>query len=155
MKLDLKYYGEHTDYSCGPVCLKMVFEHLGKSYSEKKLISLCEATKKTGTNHDHLIKEIKREGFAYRVGVKGKFDDLIRAIEAGYPVIINYLDPISAAGHYSVVTGYDKKDRVVILADPCNGNDFSISWRELKKRWHNKRGSIGWFLILGREWVNF
>ena len=155
MKLDLKYYPQHTDYSCGPVCLRMVFEHLGRIYSEEKLIALCKANKKEGTNHVPIKKEVEKEGFVYIEGTHGTIKYLINSIESGYPVIINYIDPVSESGHYAIVIGYDKKDKIIIIADPCNGNDFSISWNELKKRWHNQRNSShGWFMIIGRESVN-
>lgn len=155
MKINLKYHLQHTDYSCGPSCLKMVFDHLGKDYSEEKLISLCHTSKKTGTSHEHLIDEIKKEGFEYYIKTKGRLQDLIESIESGYLAIINYLDPFSKEGHYAVVTGYTNDRTEIILADPCNGNDYTIPWTVLRKMWHNEHHtSQGWYVIVGRESIN-
>lgn len=155
MKINLKYYPQHKDYSCGPVCLRMVFEHLGKKYSEEKLINLCRVSEKYGLNHEHLIKEIENEGFEWYVKNKGTLKDLIRILESGYPAIVNFLDPFSNDGHFAVVTGYTEDKKEIILADPCNGNDFTIPWSEFKERWHNSNNtSKGWFVIMGRESIN-
>lgn len=155
MKINLKYYHQHKDHACGPSCLRMVFEHLGKKYSEEKLTDLCHASKKYGTSHDHLVAEINKEEFAHYSKSHGQLHDLINCVEAGYLAIINYLDPFSNEGHYAVVTGYTDDRKEIILADPCNGNDFTIPWRELKERWHNNNNtSQGWFVVVGRESIN-
>lgn len=154
MKLNLKYYPQHKDYSCGPVCLKMVFEHLGRKYSEEKLIALCKTSEKNGTTHSHLLDEIKREGFEYLVKSRGAIKDIIHFVESGYLIIVNYIEPLSKESHYAVVSGYDEKEKVIILADPCDGNDFTLGWGEFKKMWHNKNNSSkGWFLVVGREFI--
>ena len=46
-------------------------------------------------------------------------------------------------------------EKEIILADPCNGNDFTIPWYELRKRWRNGNNtSQGWLVVIGRESVN-
>jgi len=155
MKINLKYHPQHKDYTCGPACLRMVFEHLGKKYSEEKLANLCQTSERYGTSHQHLISVIKKEKFKYLLRINGSLRDLIDCVEAGYLVIINYLDPFSNEGHYAVVTGYANDEKEIILADPCNGNDFTIPWHELKERWRNNNNtSQGWLVVIGRESVN-
>lgn len=155
MKINLKYFPQHKDYSCGPVCLRMIFTHLGRVYTEDKLVYLCHTSKKSGTSHQHLIDEIKKEGFVYLIRTKGAISDIVEFIEAGYPVVVNYLEPFSEEGHYAVVSGYDLKEKIVILADPCNGNDYSLKWDDFEKHWHNgNNSSQGWMLIVGRESIN-
>ena len=152
MKLRLKYYPQKKGFSCGPTSLRMVFEHLGKKYSEEKMIKLCHAIPKHGISHKHMIEEVKNEGFKLVERDKGKIEDIINFLENGYPVIVNYLNPLSKRGHYSVIIGYNDKEKVLIFADPSNGMDFSLEYEEFKKRWHNlKNTSIGWYLVVGRE----
>ena len=152
MKLKIRYYPQYASYSCGPVSLKMVFDHLGKHYSEEKLIKLCHAIPNNGTSHEHLIEEVKREGFKFVEGHNGSINDIIFYLNNGYPVIVNYINPLSGGGHYSVIDGYDEKENVLIFADPSNGNDYTLHFNKFKKLWHNSKGiSIGWFLIIGRE----
>ena len=152
MKINLKYYPQYKDYSCGPAALRMVFERLGKKYTEEKMIALCKATPKRGTTHKDLIKEVKKQGFNYIERKNGKIKDLLFFLKRGYPVIVNYVNPLSKSGHYSVVCGYKKKEKLLIFADPSNGNDYTLSWKRFKKNWHNtKKTSMGWLLVVCRD----
>ncbi|MEM9256530.1 MAG: cysteine peptidase family C39 domain-containing protein [Pseudomonadota bacterium] len=152
MKIHLRYYPQHTEYSCGPVCLRMIFEHLGRSYSEEQLMRLCDAEPVLGTSHAHLVEEVGREGFAYREDSNGRLADLIDSLDAGYLPIVNYLNPLSNVGHYSIVNGYDGEEGVLIFADPSNGRDFSMRYEDFMMAWHNQdHTSIGWSLIIGRQ----
>ncbi|MEM1156354.1 MAG: cysteine peptidase family C39 domain-containing protein [Pseudomonadota bacterium] len=154
MKINLRYYPQHTSYSCGPVCLRMIFEHLGRNYSEDQLTSLCNAVPHHGTSHGRLIEEVEREGFAFRESSGDNPLYLIHSLNAGYLPIVNYVNPISNIGHYSIVSGYDESDGVLIFADPRNGKDFSMKNEEFHQAWHNQNNtSRGWSLIIGREQI--
>jgi len=147
MKINLKYYRQTKDYSCGPACLKMIFEYFGKKYPEQKLINLCQANKKYGTSHKNLLRAIKKEKLKSHSKNKGCLQDLIDCLNSHYLTIINYLEPSSNTGHYAIVIKYNKKN--LILADPLNGNNFIIPWRELNKRWYNNnKTSKGWFVAV-------
>jgi ABC-type bacteriocin/lantibiotic exporter with double-glycine peptidase domain len=155
MKIELKYFPQHTEYSCGPACLKMIFHHLGLDYSEKKLIKLCHTIEKTGTSHEHLVNEVKKEGFVYLEHHKGTIKQLIAYVENGYLPLVNYIEPISKESHYAIVCGYDAKKEEFIFADPSNGYDFSLHYENFRKHWYNEwHTSKGWFLIIGREQIN-
>lgn len=85
MKLGLKYYPQYKNYSCGPVALKMVFEHLGIEYSREKIIELCEAVPKEGTEHKAMVEEVENEGLEYIQQENAEVDDLVKFLENGYP----------------------------------------------------------------------
>ncbi|MFB6181609.1 MAG: cysteine peptidase family C39 domain-containing protein [Candidatus Magasanikbacteria bacterium] len=152
MKLGLKYYPQYKKYSCGPVALKMVFEHLGIEYSRERMIELCEAVPKEGTEHKAIIKEVENEGLEYIQQENAEVNDLIKFLENGYPPIVNYYNPISDCGHYAVVQGYSSKEEVLYLADPRNGEDYTLSFSKFEELWHDgDNTSRGWCLIVGRE----
>ena len=152
MKLSLKYHPQYKSFSCGPVSLRMVFEHLGKHYSENKMISLCHAMPKIGTSHEQMIEEVEKEGFKYIQKENGTVKEIINFIDDGYPVIVNYLNPLSNGGHHTVIQGYNKKEKILIFADPSNGNDFSLHFKEFEELWHDgNNSSKGWFLVIGRD----
>ncbi len=152
MKTDIHYYPQHTGYSCGPVCLRMVFKHLGRSYSEEQLIALCDTVPRQGTSHRHLINEVHQEGFACQEHLRGTVNYLIQCLESGYLPIVNFLNPLSGCGHYSIANGYDTEHNLLIFSDPKNGKDFSMEYSAFMTTWHNKKhSSIGWSLIIGRE----
>lgn len=152
MIIPIKYYPQYKDYSCGPVSLRMVFEYLGKHYSEAKMIALCKAMPKRGTSHRHMIEAVNKSGLNYEERLNGKIKDLIKLIDLKCPVIINYYNPSFKSGHYSVVRGYDRKKRTIIMADPANGRSYMLSWSKFKRLWHNSNNtSKGWFLIIKRK----
>lgn len=68
------------------------------------------------------------------------------------PPIVNYYNPVSSCGHYAVVQGYSPEEEMLYLADPRNGEDYTLSFSEFRKLWHDEENtSRGWCLIIGRE----
>lgn len=147
----LKHYYQKEPYSCGPVCLKMVFEYLGIEYTENRLIRLCCAMPKAGTSHGFLISEVKEEGFEFIEKEDSKVEDIVKYIDLEIPVIVNYINPISNNGNYSVVVGYTENNNF-IFADPTNGDNYVLSFKEFEDLWHDGDGeSKGWMLVIGKE----
>lgn len=150
MKIPLPYYPQHTNFSCGPVCLKMLFAHHGVDYSEEKLIQLCHSVPKFGTSHEHLIEEVRREHFYPHQKTSATIEDILQYLDTGTPVLVNYLNPTTNNGHYSIVCGYEEES--LILADPTNGADYHISHQEFFSHWHNKNNtSSGWLLVVTKN----
>lgn len=149
MLLNLKYYPQFSDYSCAAACLRMVFGHYGKKFSEEKLVQFLSISEKHGVSHEKIIRLVRRLGFVPYEYKNGTVRDLIICLEKGTFPIVNYLEPFSNKGHYAVITGYKRKEKKIILADPRNGDDFTISWNMFKKRWiNNSKKSKGWFLVI-------
>lgn len=116
------------------------------------MISLCHSMPKTGTSHKHMIEEIEIENFRYIQKNNGTIENIITFLDSGYPVIINYYNPLSRCTHYSVIEGYNSKEKILILADPANGNDYSLHYKEFESLWYDEKiTSKGWLLIIGRE----
>jgi len=152
MPLKLKHYYQTKDYSCGPCCLKMVFEYLGKTYSEAELIKLCRITEKFGTSHKELAGVARKLGFVCHVGKHTKVADLFNLIVAKQAVIINYVEQGNDIGHYAVAIGYSEDRNKIILADPTHGPNFKISKTVLQNRWHNQnKTSFGWYLNISKK----
>ena len=150
MKLNIKYHPQQEDYSCGPACLRMIFNHLGKEYSEEKMIALCKTMPKTGTSHEKIIEVLKNEEIAFFTKTNSSIKQLISLIDKSFPVIVNYYDDESNEGHYSIVSGYDKKEKKIIMADPYKGNDYEVEWSKFRKLWHNGNNtSKKWILVIG------
>lgn len=147
--LNLYYYKQRQDYTCGPVCLQMVFRYFGKFILRKKLIYLCRTTKKYGTSHAALIGAVKSLGFFTYIHKNCNLKHLQHYINLNLPIIINYIEPSDNFGHYSVVIGFDKED--IILNDPWNGYKFRIDKDFFIKRWHNTHGSNKWMLVVSNE----
>jgi len=153
MKIKLNYYAQYKNYSCGPIALKMVFDRLGVECTREEMIELCEAMPQVGTDHESMVKAVEK----YKhLAVKQKSDatvqDILCLLESGYPVIVNYTNPLGKHGHYSVINGYDQERELFIFADPANGKDFTLSYTEFEDAWHSGSGTLEkWLMVVGRE----
>lgn len=79
----------------------------------------------------------ERRGF-YAFAFTGSFDDLLRELEHGRPVVVGVVKPYSndkGVAHFQVVAGYHPSRRRVLLMDPADGwresplEGFDAEWR--------------------------
>lgn len=73
----------------------------------------------------------------------------MNCLKQGMPVLIEYREPSSNEGHYSLVVGTRGKD--ILLHDPWNGMQFTMHAQELKNRWHShrtKEKNRGWMMTV-------
>jgi len=155
MKIKIDYYSQYKDYSCGPVALKMVFDHLGIECTREEMITLCETMPKEGTDTESLIEAVeKQHGLAHAEKDDASVTDITCLLESGYPVIVNYCNPLSSHGHYSVINGYDPEEEILFFSDPANGKDYTLSFEEFDSAWHSGDKLLTkWLLVVGRETI--
>ena len=152
--LKVRYYPQDNLYSCGPICLKMVFEFYGKKISKENLSKLTR-TKKSGTSHNNMIKVSLKEGFYCYVHNDSSLNQLKHFIDLGLPVIVNFTEPDGNEGHYAVVIGHN--NRKIIMHDPWNGSHFKLKEKDFEKRWydyHKKHKYTRWLLVLSKDKFN-
>lgn len=150
MRLTLRYARQRTEYSCGPASLKMVFGFLGDKKSEKSLRKKARTNKISGTKHKWMIKTATQEGFHCYANSNSSLHEIKHFLVLGLPVIIDYTEPSQNIGHYSVIIGYKKNK--IIMNDPWNGKDFTISEKKLANRWHDTiTRSNGWIMVISKK----
>ena len=149
MILELHHYKqEKGSFACGPTSLKIVFEFYGKKCSSADLIKECNTLPGKGTTHSKLKEITRKKGFKIISG-NGSINKIIYYINRGFPVIVNYINPKSKRGHYSVIKGYTKDFKKFIFSDPSNGSNFKMNIDDFEKAWHNsKNTSKHWFLVV-------
>ena len=93
-------YKQKTKFSCGPASLKIVFEYLGKRFSEITLIVLTRVFLKRheGVSNNDLIRTAKWLGFDVRARSKNTLASIKYYLHKKLPVIVNYLW-YDGAGH--------------------------------------------------------
>jgi len=135
VRTDWKPYGQETEYTCGPACLRWILQNkYNKHYSEKYLSLLCE-TNEEGTDHDQLVRAGLRFGYV-STGSEGEIERLIPECtivgwdqgEVGQPI----------DEHYSVFLGVDGQD--LWLMDPwpiAAGNIVCMKYRAFTTRWYD------------------
>lgn len=152
MKIEVPFYKQEKDHTCGPAALQMVLDFWGKYKSEASIAREVNADKEIGTSHGDLIATARKYGFTVRSVVNASLNELKKSINDGLPVIVNYVEPTYNVGHYSVVVGYGKNH--IIMNDPSNGKDFKILKKEFLDRWHEGFGSKEkWMMIVSNKGV--
>lgn len=154
-KIQIPFYRQNREYTCGPASLQMVFSFFGKYKKQDNLTRKLRTTKKDGTYHSGLIREARKENFFCYINNKSTIHEIRHYINLGLPAIINYNEPFSNTGHYAVVVGYDKNR--IILNDPWNGKNYKISEHEFVSRWHdclNKHTCKKWVMIISKKDFN-
>ncbi len=150
MKLKLPYFKQHTEYSCGPTSLEMVLGFFSDKKSEKFLIKKAHTDKVEGTKHKWMIDTSIREGFYCYVNSHSTIHEIKHFIVIGFPVIVDFTESSEEIGHYAVVVGY--KGNKIIMNDPWNGRNFSITEDDFTERWHDRlTKSHGWIMVISKN----
>jgi ABC-type bacteriocin/lantibiotic exporter with double-glycine peptidase domain len=149
MVIKIPYYNQSRGLSsCGPTCLRMIFEFHGRKYSETELIEICNTIPNHGTSHEKMKMAAKNKGLKATEGA-GTIKKIKDYLNNNNPVIVNFINPRTKKGHYSIINGYDKDSREFIFADPSNGNGFRMKSIDFNKSWQNSRGtSKKWLLVV-------
>ncbi len=145
----LRFFRQHKDYTCGPASLKMAFDFFG-IHKKETTLSKEANTHKNGTAHKDLVRTARRNGFYCHVHENSCINEIRYFIERDLPVIINYREPSSEEGHYSVVVGHNKHK--IILDDPWNGKRFTLNVNKFLKRWDKKYHK--WIVVLSKKKIN-
>ena len=143
------YYGQETEVSCGPACVRMVLECLtGNSYDEKTIRDNTNYSDEAGTYLYNLVPYLNQEQDKheylefYRVSEE-KMRDLLYSGLANFskPAIIGIRPSASVAfpwngsnGHFLVVDGCNASKSVVSVLDPWAGysNNDEYKWYDLE-----------------------
>lgn len=130
--IELTPLKQNTDYSCGPISLKMVLNKYGVKKSEKELIKLCKARSGYGCDPDDIVRAAKEVGCKAMCKQDSSLNELRKFCREDIPVIVDWFSP-EVCGHYSVVVGIDEKD--ICLADPYLGKIRKMDVNEFENRW--------------------
>lgn len=145
---------------CGPAVIQMALSYAGV---RKRQETIAKAVYKDwwGTSHQLMYAYLKK--FFKEINFKNHatVPDLIKHIEKGHIVIVNWWDNldlnVQESGHYSIAIAYNKKTKTLTLADPSNERSgiWDIEEKEFKRRWydlldeHGDKWVEGWLL-----WIN-
>lgn len=136
--LPVSNFKQRTNYSCGAVAMRIIFEYFGHEFTEKEMIKMVEATPEKGTDMKDMVSLAKSEHFDFKVQWKQKWtvEQVKKSLEAGFPIVVNFqMAPKLGEGHYAVIIGYTKDE--FIFSDPSGKEDFRKEKIEhFMKRWY-------------------
>lgn len=131
--LNVPYFPQHREYTCGPASLRMVLAYYGRAIAEEMLAPLLGTNDVMGTDRERMSEIIKSHQLVPYERTDATLDDVRHLIDNGMPVIVRHLDDDEDFDHYSVVIGLD--DAHITLNDPWFGagikhelGDFLVHW---------------------------
>ncbi|MBI2577885.1 MAG: C39 family peptidase [Candidatus Wildermuthbacteria bacterium] len=148
--MNIPFYKQMTDYSCGPASLQMVLEYFGKHVAQKTLGKIMDTSSKDGTNHKALIRAATKNGLYCYVNNESTLHEIKHFLCRDVPVLVHFIDPSGDDGHYAVAAGY--KNGELILNDPWNGKGFRLSEMDFMARWHDPKNIYkNWVMAISKE----
>jgi predicted double-glycine peptidase len=133
--LKVPYYKQDTDFSCGPAVLHMVTVFFGKPRSSRTIQRMVNMDPEHGTSNDDLVGAAGEMDFTVESKNGATMDDLTQYLESGLPVIVNFIEPESDEGHYSLVIGLEGDN--IIFNDPLLGAGYRMDIKEFESRWRS------------------
>ena len=131
--LDVPYFKQDTNYTCGPTALQMVLAYYDIRESEASL------AEKLGTDSDNGTRRVKMRELAVSYGLhcyvndNAPFEELSFFIATDVPVIIRFLETGKGEDHYGVVIGANEHS--VVIHDPWHGERVHFDRADFLPRW--------------------
>jgi predicted double-glycine peptidase len=123
------------EYQCGPAALAAVLVNAGASTSPEGLVPQVYIPDRKGSLQVEMLAAARRHGMV-SYALAPRFEDLLREIAAGTPVIVlQNLGLFSAGWHYAVAIGYDYPHGTLVLRSGTQERDVmpfaahEVVWR--------------------------
>ena len=103
-----------TEYQCGPAALATALVAAGAKVTPEELVPQVYLPERKGSLQVEMLAAARRHGMVSYL-LRPSFEDLLRELAAGNPVVV--LQDLSPLGswHYAVAVGYDYEEGKLIL----------------------------------------
>jgi tetratricopeptide (TPR) repeat protein len=102
------------EYQCGPAALATVLVNAGVKITPDELVPQVYLPERKGSLQVEMLAAARRQGMvSYQLAPR--FEDLLREIAAGNPVIVLQNLGIKSGWHYAVAVGYDYQRGLLVL----------------------------------------
>jgi tetratricopeptide (TPR) repeat protein len=109
-----------AEYQCGPAALATALAAAGAKVTAEALIPQVYIPERKGSLQVEMLAAARRHGMV-SYALAPRFEDLLREIAAGTPVIVlQNLGVFSAGWHYAVAVGYDYAGGRLVLRSGTN-----------------------------------
>lgn len=137
MKLNVPYFSQEKNTTCGVACLRMVMAFYGKDIEESELEEACE-TGWLGNTCGELVQGVQEYGFEAEETENISADYVKTILRKNHPIIA-LLDAailyggIEGFGHFVVITGLE--DDKICYNDPDMDKEIEKSTTDFFKAW--------------------
>ena len=132
--LEVPYFKQDTEYTCGPTVLQMVLAYFGVRESESGLAKQLKTDSNRGTEIHRMMEVARGHGFHVYLNNDASLDEITHIVTSfKAPCIIRYLETDENVDHYAVALAASPDE--VVLHDPWHGPFTRLSRREFEKRW--------------------
>lgn len=139
MPLDVPYYRQHRDYTCGPACLRMVLAYYGHEADEVSLTVLC-GTNVFGTGLSDLANAAQQLGLRAEHTHCESLAEITDALARNIPPIamvdavkLYNMGDAAPLGHVVVVIAASALETV--YHDPLTGSGLSAPTEIFLRAW--------------------
>ena len=129
------YYRHEKDWTCGPVCARMILQSIGIKKTEKELAKFLNTNKKEGTRNRSFLELSEKYKLNYKVERNSNIEELKKSIKSGYKIIVGYYLESEKQGHLAVVRKIEKG--YIHLLDPEFGPKTKYKIEYFLKIWKN------------------
>jgi hypothetical protein len=103
-----------SEYQCGPAALATVLASSGLKVTPEELVPQVYIPERKGSLQIEMLAAARRHGMvSYQLAPR--FEDLLREIAAGTPVIVLQNQGFSEGWHYAVAVGYNYQSGMLVL----------------------------------------
>lgn len=103
-----------TEYQCGPAALATVLDAFGAKVTPEELAPQVYLPERKGSLQIEMLAAARRHGMVSYL-LAPRFEDLLREIAAGNPVIVLWDQSPFGTWHYAVAMGYDYEKGKLLL----------------------------------------
>lgn len=131
--LQVPFFTQSTDFTCGPASLQMVLAFYAKHLSEAELSFLLDTDPEIGTTKAKMEEVAQAHSLHAYSKENADIADIKQLMLQNIPVIVRYLELEKDEDHYGVVVALSDFD--IVLNDPWHGERYVIPLTEFEKRW--------------------
>lgn len=148
--MDIPYFKQETNYTCGAAVMRMALAGLGIAYSEKKIAKLLGTNHVAGTKNRAfpIVAEAHRLTYV-TIREHTSLYDIQYLLKQNFVVMVCFYHDREEVHHYALVRRLTKTH--IVFADPLDGDNHTMSRSQFMDAW--SRQAVGRGVDTDTRWL--